>query len=202
VAGFWTDPREQSARELFTAGHSASQAAAALSAEFGLPVTRNAVIGLWHRRKWSGGENRQIKFRADAAARAGAQRAKRERVKLIVPAGSSEKRSRSIQRLMRAPHGTLRIIETTQQGVSPLREVEVVPLHVSLLDLQHGQCRYPYGDGPFTFCGCQAEPGRPYCEPHQYLCTTVYASASPDQRRSAAQKRAWANRKAREAQAA
>lgn len=47
-----------------------------------------------------------------------------------------------------------------------LRCVEVEPRHVSLLDLQQGgDCRWPYGDGPFTFCGHPAVFGS-YCGPH------------------------------------
>lgn len=44
-----------------------------------------------------------------------------------------------------------------------------IPLHVDLLDLKLGMCRWPYGEGPFTFCGCQAPELSPYCEPHARL---------------------------------
>lgn len=44
--------------------------------------------------------------------------------------------------------------------------LDVSPRHVSLLDLERNECRWPYGDGPFTFCGCAAEDGKPYCLPH------------------------------------
>jgi hypothetical protein len=42
------------------------------------------------------------------------------------------------------------------------------PLHLSLLDLEEGQCRFPFGDGPnYTFCGCPVhEEGKPYCAEH------------------------------------
>lgn len=46
------------------------------------------------------------------------------------------------------------------------RVAPVEPLHVSLLDLEWHQCREPYGDGPFTFCGHTAIPGKPYCAHH------------------------------------
>jgi GcrA cell cycle regulator len=46
---------------------------------------------------------------------------------------------------------------------------DVVPLHVELIDLEHDQCRYPYGDGPFTFCGCPKIDGSSYCGPHHTL---------------------------------
>jgi GcrA cell cycle regulator len=44
--------------------------------------------------------------------------------------------------------------------------LNVGPRHVSLIDLQANECRWPYGDGPFTFCGCASEDGNPYCSPH------------------------------------
>jgi GcrA cell cycle regulator len=49
---------------------------------------------------------------------------------------------------------------------------DVTPLHVDLLDLQPGQCHYPYGDGPFTFCGCPVGDGLAYCEPHHRITHT------------------------------
>lgn len=53
--------------------------------------------------------------------------------------------------------------------IHSLRCVPVEPLHLSLLDLEPGQCRYPFGDGPFTFCGHPQLDGRPYCGPHAAL---------------------------------
>lgn len=43
------------------------------------------------------------------------------------------------------------------------------PLHLSLLDLKQGQCRFPFGDRPFTFCGCAALEDKTYCEAHYAL---------------------------------
>jgi GcrA cell cycle regulator len=48
--------------------------------------------------------------------------------------------------------------------ISELLSVE--PRHVSLVDLQSGDCHWPYGDGPFTFCGCAAVEAKPYCPQH------------------------------------
>ncbi len=44
------------------------------------------------------------------------------------------------------------------------RCVEVVPQHVSLVDLTG--CKYPYGDGPFTFCNHERTVGSSYCVDH------------------------------------
>lgn len=45
-------------------------------------------------------------------------------------------------------------------------------LGVSLLALEHGICRFPRGDSPFTFCGQPAEEFSSYCR-HCYDLTHV-----------------------------
>jgi hypothetical protein len=39
-----------------------------------------------------------------------------------------------------------------------------------LLDLRPGQCRYPFGTRPYTFCPAAQAPGGPYCPEHMNLC--------------------------------
>ncbi|QOZ32981.1 GcrA family cell cycle regulator [Bradyrhizobium sp. CCBAU 53421] len=64
-----------------------------------------------------------------------------------------------------------------------LRCAEVVPRHLSLLDLERGDCRYPYGgdaDGEtMTFCGHPCRPGSNYCAPHLRLSRDPETSARP-----------------------
>jgi len=43
--------------------------------------------------------------------------------------------------------------------------------HKTLLDLDPNDCRWPFGDGPFTFCGCKKSPIGSYCEEHTRLAT-------------------------------
>lgn len=45
----------------------------------------------------------------------------------------------------------------------------VEPKHIELMKLKANECRWPYGDGPFTFCGHKTEPGESYCPHHVYL---------------------------------
>jgi GcrA cell cycle regulator len=43
----------------------------------------------------------------------------------------------------------------------------VAPRHVGLIELELGECRWPYGHGPFTFCACPVfSEAHPYCEAH------------------------------------
>jgi GcrA cell cycle regulator len=51
-----------------------------------------------------------------------------------------------------------------------LRCADVVPRHLSLMDLERGDCRYPYGSDAegkaITFCGHPRRPGSSYCAAH------------------------------------
>jgi GcrA cell cycle regulator len=54
-----------------------------------------------------------------------------------------------------------------------LRCVDVEPRHLSLIDLERGDCRYPYGGDEegeaITFCGHPKRRGSSYCTPHFHL---------------------------------
>jgi hypothetical protein len=50
------------------------------------------------------------------------------------------------------------------------RDAKCEPLHLSLSDKRAGQCSYPYGDGPFTFCCLPIVEGYSYCQAHKELC--------------------------------
>jgi GcrA cell cycle regulator len=54
-----------------------------------------------------------------------------------------------------------------------LRCVAIEPRHLSLIELERGDCRYPYGGDEegeaITFCGHPRRPGSSYCTPHFHL---------------------------------
>jgi len=50
-----------------------------------------------------------------------------------------------------------------------LRAADVVPRHLPLLELRPDDCKYPYGNGPFSFCGNSKAPGSSYCFEHDCL---------------------------------
>jgi len=64
-----------------------------------------------------------------------------------------------------------------------LRCVEITPRHLSLVELERGDCRYPYGgdrdDEPITFCGHPRREGSRSCTPHFHLSRDPEASAAP-----------------------
>ena len=45
----------------------------------------------------------------------------------------------------------------------------VIPFHVSLDERAADACAFPYGDGPFTFCGHPKQRGFNYCPDHAAL---------------------------------
>ena len=70
-----------------------------------------------------------------------------------------------------------------RQDLPELRCAEVMPRHLALLELQSGDCRYPYGgdhEGEMmTFCGHPRRPGSSYCPAHFHLSRDPEASARP-----------------------
>lgn len=64
-----------------------------------------------------------------------------------------------------------------------LRCAEVAPRHLSLLELEPGDCRYPYGGDdegePMTFCGQPRRQGSSYCPAHFRLSRDPVLTARP-----------------------
>lgn len=82
--------------------------------------------------------------------------------------------------------GKRRIREKPMLFTAPIVEIapstpEPVSLDLELDQLTERTCKWPFGDGPFTFCGCEKEPDAgPYCAYHKQKAT-----AKPDTRRKA-----------------
>jgi GcrA cell cycle regulator len=47
-----------------------------------------------------------------------------------------------------------------------IRCAAIEPRHLTIDQLEPDDCRYPYGDGPFTFCGHWKMDGSSYCAEH------------------------------------
>jgi len=50
-------------------------------------------------------------------------------------------------------------VETFMAQAFVPRAADALPRHLPLLELKPIVCRYPYGDGPFSFCGHGKAPG-------------------------------------------
>lgn len=78
---------------------------------------------------------------------------------------------RQVMRIVPANiHGGMRIVRAVETDQPALRCAEVEPRNISLIDLEPNDCRYPYGDGPMTFCGHPKIAGSSYCFHHFHLC--------------------------------
>lgn len=135
----WTEDRIEFVRIHVEKGYSRAQVAEMLGG-----TTRNAVIGITNRHG----------IRYDKPM--GLPKPKRIRIRPKKPQNVS--------------------IFATRWGASdpdrkPPNSIEVAnvvanPLHILFDQLSRKNCHWPYGDGPFTFCGCEATSSGPYCEAH------------------------------------
>lgn len=134
----WTEERVSLLTKLWGEGKSASEIAKVMG-----DVTRNAVIGKAHRLKLSGRSS---------------------------PIQNNTKKP--VAKVVSAAASNLNI-EPSKRGrpkrilVEPSADIPV--RRVKLADLKDRQCRWPLGDPrdeDFSFCGCPAMPGIPYCQAH------------------------------------
>lgn len=145
----WTDEMDAALGDAIRAGATYREAAETLTTEFNRTFTRNMVGG-----------------RAD---RLGLKSLNKPVQPSSKPKGERKPRK---PRPKPAPK-----IVTTASIIAKFSCVEVEPMHLTLIDLERGHCRYVYGDGPFTYCGCPQLDGKPYCGPHFAL------TSRPDQYR-------------------
>jgi GcrA cell cycle regulator len=147
----WPAEHSQALRELLASGISYSRVADAINAKFKTAYSRNAVLG-----------------RATRMGLAGPDR----------PSGLgnsplSAKALRLHKPLERSSFETWRIMPVFETETVEIRCAAIVPRHLSLMDLQRGDCRYPYGGDEegeaITFCGHPQRQGASYCAAHFHL---------------------------------
>lgn len=146
----WTEPRSNFLRELYNRDNAPSYTvmAAAVNLEFGTKYSRCAISSKISQLKLA---KRALPEGRSKAPYSPGKRALKKRV----PAPKPDQ--------AKPPAPTVETIT--------LRCVEIVPRHVSLIDLEPGDCRYPYGGDaePITFCGHGKMAGSSYCVPHYHL---------------------------------
>lgn len=142
----WTDERINTLRTDYAEGYSCAQ----IAIRIGDGITRNSVIGKVHRLGLEKPDN--IKRKVGARA----------------PREAKPRTQASRQRYI---PGTTRFYEAVSNPAEiKLRCVEIEPRGLTLLGLEPGDCRYPYGDETVTFCGHPKQAGSQYCTPHHHLC--------------------------------
>ena len=148
----WAPEHSGALRDLLAQRLSFSEAAAVINKRFNTAYSRSAVIG-----------------RARRLGLAGADRS-----------GGSLYLEHRINRLgevcpIAPPPPRLHRPPPPIEDAKPvqLRCVETDPRHLTLIELEHGDCRYPYGGDEegeaITFCGHPRRPGSSYCTPHFHL---------------------------------
>ena len=158
----WASEHSDALREFIALRLSCSEAAAAINRKFGTLYTRNAVLS----------------------------RARRMGLMALRPPESLPGATSTLNRLggvrpaearISWLHRPMPVFERTE--TEPLRCVEIEPRHLSLVDLERGDCHYPYGGDEegeaITFCGHPRRPGSSYCTPHFHLTRDPGAPLEP-----------------------
>lgn len=160
----WAEEHSLALREYLGKGMSFSQIAKAINARFSTAYSRNATIGRARRMGFSGPARDDIPVRPK-------RRTKR------LPARLLKMRARALAGQRPKPAVVKRA------AALKLRSVGIVPRHLSLLELEPRDCRYPYGgeaEGEaITFCGHPRREGSSYCVAHFHLTS---APAPPSER--------------------
>ena len=150
----WAEEHSQALREYLQRGLSFSEIANAINARFNTAYSRNATIGRARRLGLAGPE------RPDRPARPRPQ-----------PQPSPARLKKMRARILAEPRPKAAVFE--RAAALKLRCVGIVPRHLSLVELEDGDCRYPYGGDEegeaITFCGHPRREGSSYCVSHFHL---------------------------------
>jgi GcrA cell cycle regulator len=148
----WAPEHCEALRENLAKGMSYSEIAEAINAKFDTGYSRNAALG-----------------RARRMGLAGADRPggwPRQ------PTKAEQSKSHKIRERYASMSGWIVPAFEREEPVK-LRCVETYPRHLPLLELEPGDCRYPYGGDEegeaITFCGQPCAVDSSYCAPHFHL---------------------------------
>ena len=159
----WAPEHSEALREQIVRGRSYGEAVDAVNAQFGTAYTRAAAIGR--------GKRMGI-----------VTPVRPENPSMLVPRGP--KRVRKLSKALERAVTTARRARRSEEAVPPtppaqtpepakLRCVGISPRLLSLIELEAGDCRYPYGGDKegeaISFCGHPCFRGSSYCAPHFHL---------------------------------
>lgn len=170
----WPDANVVRLRDLWSGILSATEIAALFTSE-GFPMTRSAVLGKVHRLR--------LGLR-DMSKAEGSERKPDDTWR-------TRKRVSKKTKPKNPTFGTRGKFQSPKPlPATPIKEPPPPPVArmVSLLDLKHGDCKFPLGDPrnpDFGFCGAKRHAGLPYCEYHAGL---AYRTAGPPRSAEAKEK--------------
>lgn len=152
----WTRQHSEALRQYLARGMSYSEISAAINSKFKTSYSRNAALGRARRMGLSySSQPRDPPFHWPRRP--------------YLSKGTCLHQSRE----RHAPEPARPVAACERAEAPKLRCVAIVPRHLSLVDLETGDCRYPYGgdaDGePVTFCAHPRQEGSSYCTPHFHL---------------------------------
>lgn len=149
----WAPEHSDALRELIAKGMSFAEAARTINSRFHTSYTRSAALG----------RARRLGLGAD------------DRQQPSMPTRPAELHEIAERRSLNSMPLGLPWPLPVFKDVVPvkLRCVDIEPRHLSLSELECGDCRYPYGGDEenevITFCGHPRRPGSSYCGPHFHL---------------------------------
>ena len=160
----WASEHSEALREHIVRGRSYGEAVDAINAEFGTVYTRCAAIS----------RGKRMGLVAPARPDSPSMLVPRapKRLRKLKPSNAPK---RPVTGAASAPkrHADEAAPPTEHPEPVKLRCVGIRPLLVSLVELEAGDCRYPYGgdkDGEaIRFCGHPCFRGSSYCAPHFHL---------------------------------
>jgi GcrA cell cycle regulator len=149
----WAPEHSDALRELIAKGLSFAEAARAINSRFNTSYSRSAALGRARRLRLGADDRRQPSMPTRPA--------EQDEIVERHPVNS---------RPLTLPWPTPMFKEVVPVK---LRCVDIEPRHLSLIELERGDCRYPYGgdeeNEAITFCGHPRRPGSSYCGPHFHL---------------------------------
>lgn len=169
----WPEAHVEQLRALWAEGKTATEIAMALGNGF----TRNAVIGKVHRLKLARRrrDGVQSSIRLEALAR------KLQAPPRVSPGRGTPRDPKPLAMqhriaVRKAPvdvdASELKILKSDAWKPLP----DTVPL--GLEQLERHQCRWPIGDGPILFCGCDRGEHHAYCDAHARLAEPMWGVRS------------------------
>jgi GcrA cell cycle regulator len=156
----WAPAHSDALREYHAKGMSFAEIARTINAKFHTAYSRNATLGRAKRMGLAGRNRSADRGRSPQQPSAPQLRNLRERQ--VAESKGPEPVSERAERIN-------------------LRCIQILPRHLSLTELEAGDCRYPYGGDAegeaITFCGHPQREGSSYCIGHFHL-TRGHGTAS------------------------
>lgn len=149
----WASEHSDALREHLAKGLSFSAVVKAINSRFGTTYSRSAALGRARRMGLTGDDRPKPWLEA-----------RPPNLQLVGEVRSAESRAPAF-------HWPAPVSERARP--EKLRCVDVQPRHLTLIELERNDCRYPYGGDEegkaITFCGHPSQPDSSYCTPHFHL---------------------------------